>query len=593
MLALVPTGATLVIWWAYGNPDLFGGAHTGFDYRDIVDLLAAGLAFWITRTWMRSRDQYSPNSIANWVVPGVVAIVTLFGTVAIMPLIAVAGWIRLARASGMVPDPKDVAKSQAEHQEAIAAWQQRVVQFEAAEQRRASSVEVWFPVLPSPSAQTVCVFGGGQISWAAGLTTLGASMLGEGLRVLLLDLSRWRSSEVLQEVASRQGITLVRNVLPVDSGVCGLLTGFSWSDLTTVVVELLYTTETDVHASRQGRQDDRAIIREVANCLEPSKPVSFARLRKALLVAMGGQVSDADDISESEYDRLAKLYNQVQREHGGVLERVTRIERVLRDFDAFEPSADNSSGSLLAPGTNGAASAPQFHVIDMDKSLDDLDHDHMADLIFQLLILRLRTQPVAADALIVLGADQIRRTALESMTQHATTNRLQVLLFFEHLREDAVAMIGAGGAAAAFFALGNHKEAKEASDFIGAGYRWVESQHTRSEGDSLTRTFGVESGGSQTQTTNQPMGGSSSQSVSMGTSYSSSFGKSKEYSTSDQRVREAVLEPEVIQGLPATGMIWVEVRSKGQRIAANVDCNPQITFAPRVSRQPRALPSAS
>jgi hypothetical protein len=154
-------------------------------------------------------------------------------------------------------------------------------------------------------------------------------------------------------------------------------------------------------------------------------------------------------------------------------------------------------------------------------------------------------------------------------------------------------MIGAGGAAAAFFALGNHKEAKEASDFIGAGYRWVESQHTRSEGDSLTRTFGVESGGSQTQTTNQPMGGSSSQSVSMGTSYSSSFGKSKEYSTSDQRVREAVLEPEVIQGLPATGMIWVEVRSKGQRIAANVDCNPQITFAPRVSRQPRALPSAS
>jgi hypothetical protein len=235
----------------------------------------------------------------------------------------------------------------------------------------------------------------------------------------------------------------------------------------------------------------------------------------------------------------------------------------------------------------------QLQLLDIDKGLDDLDHARLVDLVFQLLMWRLRSQLIAADILIVLGADRIRRTSLESLREHALRNQLRVLLFFEHLREDAVQLIGGGSAAAAFFAIGNHREAKEASDFVGAGYKWIESQHTRSEGESLTRTWGVEAGSSRAFTSSQPMGSSVSDSTSMGNSYSSSFGKSKEYSASEQRVREAIVDPEVIQGLPTTGMIWVEVRDKGQRIAANVDCHPQITFAPRVSRQPRALPSPS
>jgi hypothetical protein len=204
----------------------------------------------------------------------------------------------------------------------------------------------------------------------------------------------------------------------------------------------------------------------------------------------------------------------------------------------------------------------------------------------------LRSEPIAADTLIVLGADRIRRAGIESMKEHAARNEVRVLLFFEHLREDAIQIIGAGGAAAAFFALGNHREAKEATDFIGAGYKWVESQHTRSEGDSLTRAWGVEGSDSESESRSEPVGSSVSTSKTQGTSYNSSFGKSKEYSVGESRVREAVIDPEVIQGLPVTGMIWVEVRNKGQRIAANVDCHPQLTFAPRVSRQARALPAA-
>lgn len=597
-IAAIATGAAVGVIYLDASFGLFTSASNPASYNvvgvQVVHLAAAGAFFWIARLWLSRRKPLRQTPVWVWVVAGAGAVVVYLVPYLVLPLAALAAWIRFAMLGGgtMVPDPEDQAKAQAEYQQAVAAWQQRVVQFEESEQRRASTVDIWYPVLPSSSAQTICVFGGTQISWAAGLTTLGTSMLGTNSRLLLVDLSRWRSTEVLRGVALRHGVNVTLNVLPADSGVCGLLSNFDWSDLTSVLVELLYTTETDAHASFQGRQDDRAIIREVAGCLDKSKPASFARLRQALVAAMGGDMAKAGDLAEDEYDRLSTLYNQVQRQHGGVLERITRIERVLRDFEAFKPDGTAPITSLLVPQPAGATSMPQLQVIDIDKGLDEIDHAHMVDLAFQLLLRRLRSQLITADALIVVGADRIRRAALESMAQDAARNGLQVLLFFEHLREDAVSLIGGGSAAAAFFRLGNHKEAQEASDFIGAGYKWVESQHTRSEGESLTRTWGVEAGSSQTVTENQPMGGSVSQSTSTGSSYSSAFGNSKEYSTSDQRVREAVVDPEVIQGLPLTGMIWIEVRTKGQRIAANVDCNPQITFAPRVSRQPRALPSA-
>jgi len=354
-------------------------------------------------------------------------------------------------------------------------------------------------------------------------------------------------------------------------------------------VEVLYTAHESVAESRQGRMDDRALVREVAECLDPLRPASFARLRQALLVVQGSTGTQGDGaVTPEEFDKLSQLYNQVQRQHGGVMERVTRIERTLRGFDKFADGGTTGRQSLVVggPGT----SELRLQIVGVDKRLDNLDHDRLVDLVFQLLVRRLRTGAIAAHVLIVLGADRIRGAALESLAEMAVQDKLKLFLFFEHLREDAIQMIGGGGAAAAFFALGNHREAKEASDFIGAGYKWVESQHTRSEGDSLTRSWGEESGSSSSETRAHPQG-SSTTSTSTGSSYSQTFGKSNEYSKSEQRVREVVVDSEVIQGLPVTGMIWVEVRDKGQRVVANVDCHPQLTSAPRVAGQPRAFPT--
>lgn len=82
-----------------------------------------------------------------------------------------------------------------------------------------------------------------------------------------------------------------------------------------------------------------------------------------------------------------------------------------------------------------------------------------------------------------------------------------------------------------------------------------------------------------------------SRGTSVGQTQSEARAKSEENSTSVQRVHEAVIEPEVLMGLPVTGMIYVEVQLGGQRITASVDCNPEISYFPRVASEPRARPA--
>ena len=174
----------------------------------------------------------------------------------------------------------------------------------------------------------------------------------------------------------------------------------------------------------------------------------------------------------------------------------------------------------------------------------------------------------------------MRRQALENLTDYCAREGVPAFLFFEHFRGDAVEVIGGGGAAAAFLALPNHREAQEAVAFIGSDHRWVEAQHTRGVNTTVTDTWGHSSGYTD---------GGMSSSSNVSESFSHALGKTEEYSTTEQRVFEPLVEPNVIMGLPATGMIYVEVQPGGQRRIANVDFNPQIAFSPRVSEHPFEL----
>ena len=77
--------------------------------------------------------------------------------------------------------------------------------------------------------------------------------------------------------------------------------------------------------------------------------MSVARLREAFLVVQGADVPVGGSVAADEYDRLSRLYNDVQRQHGGVLERITRIERALRDFAVLDGSGREGAGQGPAP----------------------------------------------------------------------------------------------------------------------------------------------------------------------------------------------------------------------------------------------------
>jgi hypothetical protein len=117
---------------------------------------------------------------------------------------------------------------------------------------------------------------------------------------------------------------------------------------------------------------------------------------------------------------------------------------------------------------------------------------------------------------------------------------------------------------------------------VGTGYRWVESAHTRSFGQSLTNTRG-DSGGS----------GQSAQgwSTNEGWNTSAARAESQDYGSTVSRVNEQLVEPAVLMGLPPNGMLFVEVRPGGGRVVASVDCNPAIAYAPRVAATPLGRPS--
>lgn len=585
---LVAGGAVFAIVLDASLGYFSGSVHGGWATTAVlvVHTIAAAIAFFAARAWGRAAQEGSGaaagEAARRWGIPALNAAATFLAPYLVLPVEAIRGLRRIGRERGnLVPHPGDTRRAEEAYAEATAAWQQRIAQFEQAERRRLATLSIWRPVPFARDARVTCVFGGPPLAWTAALTTLGGSLLGSNARVLIGDLSRRLTVDVLAGLARAAGIPVAASVLPSRAAGGELLAEIDWPELSSVLVEVLHSAQRDLDVSRRERQDDRSVIREVSACLDPQAPVSIARLRAALLTVQEVPLDGTAPIAAAEHDRLRGVFNEVQRTHGGVLERVIRIERALRDFELLDDGAS-------APGDDGSVGdgETRLRVIGIDKRIDELENDRLVDLLFQLLLRRVRAGSVQADVLVVLGADRIRREALEALIDHAAHSSFAVVLMFEHLRQDAIELIGAGGAAAAFMALGNHREAREASEFIGSEYKWVESAHTASASRSLTQTSGAARGASLTGTIGFPAGVSVSGGATRERSYSEAFGRAVEYAATEERVREAVIEPELLMALPITGMIRVEVLAGGSRQVTNIDCHPSIAMSSRVVREP-------
>lgn len=567
-------------------------ANAGSGLYFIVGLAAAAMSVWVAMAY-RAKTKFGIAQSGTGELVGLAAVCFF-----VPPLGLFIQAIRTKQRSALlrqqrVPDPKDLAAAQREHERAVADWQRRISDFERSEQHRAATADCWFPVVPSPGSHLICAFGGSSRTWAFALGTIGASMLGSGRRVFVVDVSRRRSVDGLWELARHQGYPVSPAYLPSETPMLPPFEGLTWDNLATILSEVSHSAQRDAAVSRHERHEDRAVLREVAGCLDRDAPVSIARLEAALRMVGSGAFPGGGTLSDDEYDRITVLYNEVQRQHGGVMERVTRLERMLRGLRALENPAAGAG-----PAAGAMDSRASLRVMSIDKRADELDGEIFSDLFFQLLLHSMRNGAVPADFLILLGADRISRNSLETLGTYAEREQVPTLLFFEHLRDDAVQVIGGGGAAAVFFTLANHHEAQEAANFIGSQYKWVESQRTRAYSESVTRSRGTEKSENIGQSYTRGVTGlermfhsTESYGTTVGETLTEAIARSEEYSSGEQRVREAVIEPEVLMGLPVTGAICVEVQPDGRRIAANVDCHPKINYIPRVSKAPRARPS--
>lgn len=559
----------------------------------IVNLVGAAITYYVAGVVLRSQNPAEPGRHTSvWRIGE--TIVAFFIPWLVLGIVAIVAWRRIARSrTDLVPDPADHARVEAEYQASVQAWQQRIAQFEGAEQLRYSSAHRWYPVGPPNSSRTVTVFGGSHITWAAVLCTFGASLLGTGARILVLDLSRRWTTAPLFDLSNQCNVPARAWVLPRDSSQAGLFESLTWSDLSTILVEVIHSEIQDPDNARREKQGDRSVIREVADHLDAEGEVSLRRLRHALLVIQGSEPPTGGLISDKEFDALAGLYNEVQRQHGGVMERVTRIERDLRDFETLAGvtlAAQSSAGAEeLSLASGPALGRGTLTVLEVDKRTDDLDNERLGGLLAQLLLRQVRNHLLEAEVILVLGADGIRRKLLESVVTQAGQQGTGVVLFFEHLRGEAIDVIGGGGASAVFGTLTNHREAQEATEFIGSDYKWVESSLTVSQGASITESWGNEEGQGYQETQSFPMGSSRGTSSTSSRSYSKSFGKTYESAVGEQRVYERVVEPSVLQGLANTQVICVQVMPGGIRVAKTVDCYPPRRFDSKVSTVPLPL----
>ncbi len=567
------------------------GAHGTSSGRVLAtNAVAAVIAFFAARAWYRSPQEnrvlttLPAQAGRRWVAPLLNACCAFAAPYLVLPVEAIRGWRRIRRESGeLVFHPREARRAEVDYAAAVAAWQERVAQFEEAERRRVEGSSLWRPVRFDSNGGVACIFGGTALGWTAALTTLGVSLLGAGARLTVCDLSRRLTLDVLVGLARAAGVRSSETVLPGADLECELLDDINWSELATVLVEALHSRQRDPDVSRRERQNDRSVIREVADCLDPSGPVSIARLRSALLVVQGAANGIAR-IDPAERERLSVLFNEIQRTHGGVFERVIRIERALRDFERLDPAspAGAAKPGIEDRGDPGTGVA-RLQVIGVDKRAEELENDFLVDLLFQLLARRLRSGLASEDTVIVLGADRIRREALETLIDHAAHMRTAVVLMFEHLRQDAIEMVGAGGTAA-FMALANHREAAEASDFIGSEYRWVESSHTASVSRKLTRTAGESRDISGGVSFGLPPNLSLTGSLTRSRTYAQALGDGAQYSVAETREREAIVDSATLASLPVTGMIQVSVLPGGGRTITGVDCHPSIALGQRVAR---------
>jgi hypothetical protein len=451
--------------------------------------------------------------------------------------------------------------------DAYAAWRERIERHEADALSRSWTEPRWSARRPPEPYTLGAVFGGTATGWHALVTTLGASLLGSGAHLTVVNLSERAVAPSLKVLARRCRYHVrIDTVAPAKCSF-DLLSYIGPEQLVDFVVDVL---RHDDPAAAEARED-RALLRAVASALH--RRVTAERLAAALRVVLreSAPPSPGETLAADEHQRLSGLFGEQRRQHTDVIARAARLEHELADFVALE-----RSGRHAPP--EAAAGVEDLRIVEAARTPDRLDFDFSVRLLIEATLRRLSALPGGAgEVVLVAGADRFSRRTLQTLSDLAEQGGPRLVLLFGHLRDEALDMLGSGHAAVAFMRLTDHREAAQASSFIGTEHKFVVSQATRTRSTSYEQSRGRGTGDERSHSSGigpdfgRTLGESRGHSESRNTG--TSRGESVSASETDQRVLEPIAEPHVLQGLPETGVLLVDLRTRQPVFA---DCDPTI-----------------
>ena len=551
-----------------------------------VTLVLALFLFWGTVSFVQFSIQQSPAP-ATYATDFAVVFWAIFFVVPTWLLVWRPLRLQLRLALARRSLAAATVKAQRQYEEFQRLWAARRDEYNRRERLRVDEIDEFGAARISPGTHRVDLFGGSLRSWQSFLTILGASMVGTTPPVTIVDLSEEGLSRAIVDLTEAAHLQVDLQVLSAekdDNGVpqlarTDLLYGLKSDQLTDILIESMHGDEAG--GNRAERAMDSRILRAVCDSLGPD--LSIGRVAEALQALMG-EPGMPTLLTRKEWDQIAtELFSAeyVQQAH----ERLRKLEAFLYPLTEL--------GSR--PGPRPMESP--LRVLGVENEGVSALSDLMIDFIVQWAMREVaRGGTSRTRVLIVVGADPLRRRHLERLADLCSARDVRLVYMFRHLRDDAMHLLGSGGAAI-FMRLGNIEEATGAANFIGRGYRFVFSSISKSEGTSTATGRTVTQG--ETSTDSQGGGysavdtlfsGPGHRSTQWGTSFSRSSSvsdsttntESWNYAETTQRVYEFRVEPTEIQHLPEYGMLIVQPGPREpDRMSA--ECTPGIIYMPRVT----------
>ncbi|MEN3609159.1 hypothetical protein AAH979_06370 [Plantactinospora sp. ZYX-F-223] len=447
----------------------------------------------------------------------------------------------------------------------------------------------WFPLGPHDDGR-VDVYGGTPRGWCCLLLTMGASLVGAGARLSLLDLTREGVGRPLVLLAEAHNRSVRQLNLPADAPGLNLLAGLEGREVAELLVVAAHAAEPA--ASPERHTLDMRVVGQVCDILAPELTIARVCAGLRTLLRQEPFPGPGSVLTVDEYERLHEAFGEVSRKT--LEDRIGAIEARLHPLLRFGAH----SGAPVLDGT------VEISVVEVDEAAGDLAAEMLAPLLLNVAAAHAQHGTGGAGgrrALVVAGADLVPRAQLERLDRIARRRDIRLVYLFRHVRQDAEQLLGSGGPVV-LMRVGNAKEAEAATNFIGREHRFVVSQLTiaagtgTSESTSTTRTHGTSR--SETRSDSRTFGAghgsrTSGRSVTEGTSESTSHGTSDGTSTSfnesvgRQRNYQLTVEPRQLQTLPETALFVVDPERREGPRARLGDCNPWIVTAGRVQDEPR------